>query len=154
MDGPPHATTNRDPDGHGPCIREKQTHKLKTSIQPSRERSPRAPLRHSQTVGGSESVIRISEMVMYPKSHPRSVPITQPCITVMVHLLQLSTIQLPAVLCHIIPEKQSLFLQTRRSHRQVQDHVQSQPHVDRHTISHTQKHQHTISISHTQMEHL
>lgn len=50
--------------------------------------------------------------------------------------------------------KQSLFLQTRRSHRQVQDHVQSQPHVDRHTISHTQKHQHTISISHTQMEHL
>ena len=74
MDGPPYATTNRDPDGHGPCIREEQTHKLKTSIQPSRERSPRAPLRHNQTVCGSESVICISEMVMYPKIPPQECP--------------------------------------------------------------------------------
>ena len=82
------------------------------------------------------TVIRISETVMYPQSHPRSVQITQPCITVMAHLLQLATDS--QLYCHIIPEKQSLFCKHGSHTGKYRTMYNHSPCGQTHYISHTE----------------
>lgn len=69
---------------------------------------------HTQTQPDSQwlrvTAIRISEMVMYAKSHSMSVHVTQPYITVMVPISQLPTIPHPAVPCQTITEKHTVSL--------------------------------------------
>lgn len=147
MDGPPYATTHRDPDGHGPCIREKQAHKLKTCTQPSRERPPEP---HSDTA--RQLVAQSHSHTHFRNGHVSTVPPQEcPDYTAMYHSHGTPTAvshRLPAVLSHHPRKTVSLPANTEVTQASIGPCIIT-AHVDRHTISHTQKHQHAISISHT-----
>lgn len=110
---------------------------------------------HTQTQPDSQrlrvTAIRISETVMYAKSHSMSVHVTQPYITVMVPISQLPAIPHPAVPCQTITEKHTVSLPANMevTPTSMGPHTITAPCGETHNISHTEASAHNFHYTHT-----
>lgn len=92
-----------------------------------------AMLRYSQTVAGSESP---------PHTFQKWTQHLYPPYTLA--MKQSPSVPSPAAPCHPITDTRPLLMQTHRSQGEACGHTESQPWVDRHTVSHTERRRHTI----------